>query len=104
MTSVTNSLNASMPMTRALTGEAADQRADARLREAADGFEALFLQKTLEISRQASLAEGMFDSSAMETTQSLLDQKLTEVSSGSGSLGIGDAIYRQFAGHIGKRG
>jgi len=82
--------------------QARAQRQEARLREAAEGFEALFLNQLLKSGRAASFGDSLVESSATETTQSLLDSKLTETGAGRAGLGLSEAIYRQFAGHIGK--
>jgi flagellar protein FlgJ len=81
--------------------EARAARQEARLREAAEGFEALFLNQLLKSGRAASFGESLAESSATETTQSLLDSKLAETGAGRAGLGLSEAIYRQFAGHIG---
>ena len=82
--------------------EARAARQETRLREAAEGFEALFLNQLLKSGRAASFGDTLVESSAIETTQSLLDSKLTETGAGRSGLGLSDAIYRQFAGYLGK--
>ncbi|MFD0857532.1 rod-binding protein [Roseovarius aquimarinus] len=79
-------------------------RKETRLREASEGFEALFLNQILKSGRAASFGDEVAGGSAMETTQSLLDAKLTETGAGRAGLGLADAIYRQFAGHLGVSG
>ncbi|SPF80107.1 rod-binding protein [Pseudoprimorskyibacter insulae] len=97
-------IGGAMPLTRQLTGDAAEARQDDRLRQAADGFEALFLQQMLKSAREASLGDDLFGSSAQDTTNSLLDQELANTASGNAGFGLSDAVYRQFSGFVGKRG
>ena len=72
-----------------------------RLRGAAEGFEALFLNQILQSGRAASFGDSLTESSATQTAQSLLDSTLTEVGAGRAGLGLSEAIYRQFSAHLG---
>jgi flagellar protein FlgJ len=76
-------------------------RDEDRLRGAAEGFEALFLNQILQSGRAASFGDSLTESSATQTAQSLLDSKLTEVGAGRAGLGLSEAIYRQFSAHLG---
>lgn len=88
-------------------GKAMDQasaqtaRQEDRLRGAAEGFEALFLNQILKSGRAASFGDSLTESSATQTAQSLLDSTLTEVGAGRAGLGLSEAIYRQFSAHLG---
>lgn len=82
--------------------QARAMRNETRLREAAQGFEALFLSQVLKSARNTSFGDSLVDSSANRTTQSLLDSKLTEIGAGRAGLGLSEAIYRQFSAHLGK--
>lgn len=75
---------------------------EARLRAASEGFEALFLQQMMKAGRSASLSDGLFDGTGMDTTNSMLDRAITETGAGRSNLGLADAIYRQFSGYAGK--
>lgn len=75
-------------------------QAKAQLRQVAEGFEGLFLQQMLKSGRAASFQDTLFNSSATETTQALLDQTLAETSAGRAELGLAQAIYDQFAAHL----
>lgn len=77
-------------------------RNETRLKEVAEGFEALFLQQMLKSARSASLGEGLFDSSGQEKVQSLLDQTLTETGASHSNLGIARALYQQFSAAAGS--
>lgn len=77
----------------------------AQLKKASEGFESLFIQEMLKAGRSATLAEdNLFSSSAVKTSESLLDSELAKSSAGQAGLGIAEAIYRQFEPHVtGKR-
>jgi flagellar protein FlgJ len=95
-------INAS-PMSQIKTPNAEDKAA--QLKQASEGFESLFLQEMLKAGRSASLAEdNLFTSSAVKTSESLLDAELAKSSAGQAGLGIAEAIYQQFEPHVtGKR-
>ncbi|MEK9557323.1 MAG: rod-binding protein [Alphaproteobacteria bacterium] len=69
---------------------APDPNAD--LREAAEQFEAIFLN---EFINKAKLAEDIFGSSAQDTYTEMLDRELASNLSGRVNLGIAEALVRQ---------
>lgn len=75
----------------------AQSAVDPRMRQAAEGFEALFLQQMLKAGRQASLGDDLLGGSGVERMQGMLDQALTENAANQAGLGLADAIVRQFA-------
>jgi Rod binding domain-containing protein len=72
------------------------------LRQAAEEFEAMFLDYFLQQARKSQLADGLMRSSAGETFQGMLDQEYARTASGGLSLGIADALYAQLARHLSK--
>lgn len=68
-----------------------------RLRQAAQGFEALFLQKMMQTARTSQLGDDLLGSSAVDKTRDLFDMEMTQSASKTSSLGIADAIFRQMA-------
>ncbi len=71
------------------------------LRAAAQQFEGLFLQMVLKSMRDATPAEGMFDSEQGRMYQSMLDQQLAMNMAQSRSTGLADALVRQLGGPMG---
>jgi len=69
----------------------------AALKNAAQQFEAVFLQMVLKSMRDASPAEGMFDSAQSRMYQSMLDQQLAQTMSARGSTGLSALIEQQLA-------
>jgi len=82
----------------ALRSEARDGR-DAALREAAEQFEAIFLQTMLKSMRDASMGDPIFgNSNASETYQDLFDKQMAMEISGGPGLGFADLLVRQLGG------
>lgn len=69
------------------------------MRQVAGQFESLFINMMLKSMRQASLADGMFDSSQSDMYQDIADQQLAMDLSSRGGLGLQDAILRQLTGN-----
>lgn len=72
----------------------------ATLREVAAQFESLFTTMMLKSMRQASLAEGIFDSNHSKTYREMADQQLAMDLSKRGGLGLQDVIIRQLGGEV----
>ena len=70
-----------------------DRNAD--LREAAEQFEAIFLNEFIKQARKAKLAEDIFGSEAQDTYQDMMDRELSSQLSGRVNLGIAEALVRQ---------
>ena len=68
---------------------------NASLREAAEQFEALFLNEFIKQARKAKLAEDIFGSEAQDTYQDMMDRELSTQLAGRVNLGIAEALVRQ---------
>lgn len=77
-----------------------DNAGPAELRQAAEEFEAIFLNQFLQQARKSQLADSVLTSSAGDTFEGMLDQEYARAASGGLSLGIADALYAQFARHL----
>jgi len=71
---------------------------DADLREAAEQFEAIFLNEFIKQARKAKLAEDIFGSEAQDTYQDMMDRELSSQLAGRVNLGIAEALVRQLGG------
>ena len=92
MTSISSPL-----MAPTLTGGHFNQKPQLNnLDEAAEQFEALFLQQMMSQARKASLAEDIFGNKGTETYNSLLDQERAAELAKTLDLGIAEALLRQF--------
>ncbi len=81
---------------RQQAGQGRDE--DQTLRQVAGQFESLFVNMMLKSMRQASLAEGLFDSEQSKMYQDMADQQLASDLSMRGGLGLQDVIMRQLGG------
>ena len=70
------------------------------LDEVAQEFESIFINQMLKSARSAKLADGLMDSEAYETYQSLLDQEYSKTLARNHNFGIAEGLIRQF----GKKG
>ena len=66
------------------------------LNEVAQEFESLFINQMLKSARSAKLADGLMDSEAFETYQSLLDQEYSKTLAKNHNFGIAEGLVRQF--------
>ncbi len=70
------------------------------MRQVAGQFESLFVNMMLKSMRQASLGDGIFDSSQSDMYRDMADQQLAMDLSSNGGLGLQDVIIRQLGGHV----
>jgi Rod binding domain-containing protein len=70
---------------------------NAKLREACEGFESVFLQKMWEQMRKTVPKEGFLHSKDEETYQSLFDVELCKKMASAGGIGLADMLYEQLA-------
>ena len=73
-----------------------DHNAD--LREAAEQFEAIFLNEFIKQARKAKLADDILGSDAQDTYQEMMDRELSTQLAGRVNLGIAEALVRQLGG------
>ena len=72
-----------------------------KLREAASDFEAIFAQQMLKSMRDATLKSDLIKVSEGERVfREMLDQHRSEQLADSGSLGLGEMIYKQLRPHL----
>jgi len=75
----------------------------AKLKSAAQAFEAVFLRQMIGSMRQASLGDGMLDNEATSTFQDMADSKAADAMSKKGVLHIADLLVKQL-GPIADKG
>ena len=74
------------------------------LKEISNQFESIFVNQVLKQARKGKVAEGILNSEAEETFNSLIDQEYSKVLSEKSNFGIAEALYDQFKHHVrGKR-
>lgn len=75
----------------------------AKLKTAAQQFEAVFLRQMIGSMRQASLGDGMFDSEATQQFQDMADSKTADSMSQKGVLHLADVIEKQLGATVAKQ-
>ena len=76
---------------------------DAKLREASNEFEAIFIQQMLKTMRKTSLESDFIKKSEGEKIfRSMLDEQYAILSAKSGRLGLGEMIYQQLKSNLKK--
>ncbi|MBC8259947.1 MAG: rod-binding protein [SAR324 cluster bacterium] len=69
---------------------------DAKLRETANEFEAIFIKQMLKSMRKSTVESELLPKSEGEKLfRSMLDEQYARLSAKSGSLGLGEMIYQQ---------
>ena len=71
---------------------------DTELREAAEQFEAIFLNQWIQQARRTKLAEDILGSSSIDKYQEMLDREYASSLASGVNLGIAEALIRQFEG------
>jgi peptidoglycan hydrolase FlgJ len=87
-----------------LTATAPASKADAdkaKLKSAAQAFEAVFLRQMIGSMRQASLGDGMFDNEASEQFRDMADSKTADTMAQHGVLGIAEMLEKQLGARVG---
>ncbi len=81
-----------------VVSEKAKSKADAKLKEACKGFEAMFLNMMYREMRATVPKDEFFgESNAMNIFKDMRDTELTKKIAEGGGIGLGDLLYRQLA-------
>jgi flagellar protein FlgJ len=75
----------------------------AKLKTAAQQFEAVFLRQMIGTMRQASLGDGMFDSQATQQFQDMADSKTADAMSQKGVLHLADLLEKQLGATVARQ-
>jgi flagellar protein FlgJ len=81
--------------TSATTASTQADAGKAKLKSAAQAFEAVFLRQMIGSMRSGSLGDGMFDNEATNTFQDMADSKTADAMSKKGVLHIADLLVKQ---------
>lgn len=73
------------------------EKDDAKLREACEGFESMFLNMMLKEMRKTVPESEIGNSYAMEMYQEMLDDEIAKTASKGKGIGIADAMYNQLS-------
>ena len=79
---------------------ACSEKDDAKLKEACEGFESLFLNMMLKEMRKTVHESESGSSYAMGMYQEMLDEEITKTASKGKGIGIADAMYNQISAKL----
>lgn len=85
----------SLAATSATGSTTSNDAQQAKLKSAAQQFEAVFLRQMIGSMRQASLGDGMFDNAATSQFQDMADSKTADAMSKQGVFGIAEMLSKQ---------
>ncbi|MCE6961896.1 rod-binding protein [Cereibacter sphaeroides] len=80
-----------------LAGSRPEPQGREDLRQAAQGFESLFVTELLKAGRAGLPGDDLLGSAGVDTARDMLDMELARSSAARTGFGIADAIERQFA-------
>ena len=99
MMQATPKLASATPATKANPAAGAEQ---AKLKSAAQAFEAVFLRQMIGSMREASLGDGMLDNAGTEQFQDMADSKTADSMSQKGVLHLADMLVKQLSPQVAK--
>ena len=66
------------------------------LKNISNQFESIFINQILKQARKNKIEHGLFDSEAISTFNSMIDEKYSEILSKKTNFGISEALFNQF--------
>ena len=70
------------------------------LKEISNQFESIFINQVLKQARQNKIKNGLFDSKAISTFNSMIDEQYSKILSKKTNFGISDALFNQFKSQV----
>jgi len=70
------------------------------LKNISNQFESIFINQILKQARQNKIENGLFDSEAINTFNSMIDEQYSEILSKKTNFGISEALFNQFKSQI----
>ena len=70
------------------------------LKEISNQFESIFINQILKQARKNKIENGLFDSEALSTFNSMIDEQYSEILSKKTNFGISDALFNQFKSQV----
>ena len=86
-----------------INGDTNKVNSDKRLKELkqiSNQFESIFINQILKQSRKNKIENGLFDSEAINTFNSMIDEQYSEILSKKTNFGISDALFNQFKSQV----
>jgi murein DD-endopeptidase MepM/ murein hydrolase activator NlpD len=91
----TDEVRQKLAMDRVRAGLVPAGQEEKKLREATQGFEAMFIQQLWKQMRQTVPQEGYLHSREEEMYLSMFDEELSRKMAGAGGIGLGDMLHRE---------
>ena len=70
------------------------------LKDISNQFESIFINQILKQARQNKIENGLFDSEAITTFNSMIDEQYSEILSKKTNFGISEALFNQFKSQV----
>ena len=70
------------------------------LKEISNQFESIFINQILKQARKNKIENGLFDSDAIRTFNSMIDDQYSEILSRKTNFGISEALFNQFKSQV----
>ena len=70
------------------------------LKDISNQFESIFINQILKQARQNKIENGLFDSEAINTFNSMIDEQYSEILSKKTNFGISEALFNQFKNQV----
>ena len=70
------------------------------LKEISNQFESIFINQILKQARKNKIENGLFDSEAINTFNSMIDEQYSDILSKKTNFGISDALFNQFKSQV----
>ncbi len=70
------------------------------LKEISNQFESIFINQILKQARSNKIKNGLFDSKAINTFNSMIDEQYSKILSKKTNFGISDALFNQFKSQV----
>ena len=70
------------------------------LKEISNQFESIFINQILKQARKNKIENGLFDSEAISTFNSMIDEQYSEILSKKTNFGIAEALFNQFKSQV----
>ena len=70
------------------------------LKDISNQFESIFINQILKQARQNKIENGLFDSEAINTFNSMIDEQYSEILSKKTNFGISENLFNQFKSQV----
>ena len=70
------------------------------LKEISNQFESIFINQILKQARKNKIENSLFDSEAISTFNSMIDEQYSEILSQQTNFGISEALFNQFKSQV----